>query len=141
LAEGAAHQFGDTLNHVDVTGPFGDTFVVIDRVEAWGDANATTLRTAREQEHGHRVCESLCDSSEGVLGAGATLHREDTDFAACVDPAEAVGHIHPSAFLAAYYGPDALFSHSVNQRLVWEACHPFDALKLQYLRDYSISVH
>src|SRR5262249_40193591 len=77
----------------------------------------------------------LRDAAEGVLGAGAVLHREDADPVSRRDPADRVGHVQPGALLAHDDRPDVRLRGRLDDLVDRIADEELDALGFQNLCD------
>ena len=134
LVEGPAHELRDPLDVGHLRLPLGDVLIVFDGAEVRANEASGGGVTARQQQQRYVVGEGLCRAGEGVLAAGALLHREDADAFAVGRPAEAVGYRHADPLLAAYDGPDPDRGAGLDKRLRREASEELGALHLQYLR-------
>ena len=104
LAEGHAHQFRNSLHHVDVNAEFRDSLVVGDRLEVGVDALTCCRLAAGNKQYGNGVCEGLRHAAECVFGAGPCLHGEDADLIAIVDAAKPVRHVDACTLLPTHDG-------------------------------------
>ena len=141
LVEGAAHEFGDALDHVDLCAPLGDVRVVVVGAEVRLDECLGLELASGKQQDGRVVRKGLGRSRKGVLAPGALLHGEHPQPLAVGDAAEPVGDCHADALLAAYDRADARLRRRVNHRLGRIDRQEFRPLAPEDLRDCVCSLH
>ena len=105
--EGAPEDVRDLRARGDRLGRLGDVAHVEDGVEVRRDVGEAAGIALGQDQDRHRLAIGLGDAAEGVLGAGAVLHREHADLLAAGEARHGVRHVQTDPLLADDDRPDA----------------------------------
>ena len=141
LRERPPHRVRDRVGHDHLLGGLRHVLVVQERVEVGRHVGDAARVTARNDHDGHRVAIGLGDAAEGVLDAGAVLHREHTDPVAGGHPAHRVGHVNARALLADDDRPDVGLRGGLDDGVHRVSDQELDSLTLENLGDGSSALH
>ena len=140
-SERPAHGRDDVGRPTDRFGRLGHPLVVADGGVVRSNGDLARARPARQNQDGDVVGKRLGDAAECILGAGLGLDRHHTETLAIARTAVAIGRHDRTPLVTKRNRTDADPGRGLDERIVREACDPYDALALQYAGDQLVAVH